>query len=139
LTVEPTLIGDRLPAEGVFILYSTGRVIYSTPSGRQNRADWRVPIPYYTVTLTAAEQKALFGDLPLDKVGSWIIGPGGDDGGSICIEVRSHGQQKRDCKWGGIDIGPKAPPDMVKIWKRLSTFESKRATSWKPDATTKPR
>jgi hypothetical protein len=133
LTIFPTVIGDPLPEECAFVLYSTGRAIYSTPAGR-GRAIQHDPIPYFTVTLTPAEQEALLKDLPLDKVGSWPAGIEGDDGSTFCIEVWSRGKRKGSCQWGDVDDHYKAPPDMVKIWKRLSSFESSRATPWKPDA-----
>ena len=121
----------------LFALYSSGRVLYLHP----------MTVPpwdrnYDVVTLSAAERKALVGDLPLGKVGQFHPSAHqGDDGSTSCIEVWSDGAHHHDCKWGGMNdkiadthpSWPRTPPGMLEIWRKLLSFRSERAKPWIPD------
>jgi hypothetical protein len=118
----------------IFALYSSGRVLYVAPGDRSFDN-------YNTVTLTPAEQDALIGNLPLNRVGQ-LHPPQhiGADGATECIETWSGENARRnDCIWGriekDIDIPGyrKTPTEMVTIWKRLVHFSSTRAKPGLPD------
>lgn len=106
-----------------FALYRSGRVLY---------AEAEFSDRYRLITLTPSEQKALIGDLPLDRVGNlhppdlW-----GFDGATECIVTWRGGREQQDCLWGGIEMtNGNAPPDMVRIWKRLAHYIARRARPW---------
>jgi hypothetical protein len=122
VTVALTRTGEV--TELVFALYEGGRILYRDGSD------------YDVVRLTADEEKALVGDLGLDRVGA--LNPpnyDGNDGVTECIFVWSHGVKQRDCMYGGIEREQppgwrNAPPVMQKIWKRVAHFRSPRARPW---------